>query len=175
MNSKLSKMKSIAVIVALVAGISGVARADDNSMSIWTGDSYAAFNGGKDFPYGKPAFNNAPSAFRQTNPNGLSEREYQALSNEDPVWQIPNPDAARQLAASDVSTTWRANHPHGFTAREYQALAASNAGTAWQLTPADNQAIAAENEAAVTKIAGKEPLDQRVARFFQGRGATSAN
>jgi hypothetical protein len=177
MNSKFSKMKTIAVIAALVAGISGVARADDSSMSIWTGDSYAAFNGGKDFPYGKPTFNNGPSAFRQTNPNGLSEQQYQALSNEDPVWQIPNPDAARQLAASDVSTTWRASHPHGLTAREYEAIAANTAGTAWNLTPADNQQIAAENQAAVAKIAaaGKEPADQRIARFFQGRGATSAN
>src|SRR4029078_5895579 len=62
MKSKVSTVKSIAMIVALVAGVSGVARADDNSMSIWTGDSYAAFNGGKDFPYGHPALHPAPAA-----------------------------------------------------------------------------------------------------------------
>jgi hypothetical protein len=173
MNSKLSKMKTIAVIIALVAGVSGAARADDSSMSIWPGDSYAAFNGGKDFPYGKPAFDTAPSAFRQTNPNGLSERQYQALSNEDPVWQIPDPEAASALAATDTATSWRQSHPHGLSDREYQAL--SNEDPVWQLTPADTSRIAAANEAAVAKTAVSEPFGARVARFFQGRGAASAN
>jgi len=173
--NKLSKMKTIALIAALVAGVSGAARADDNSMSIWNGDSYAAFNGGRNFPYGKPAVDTAPSAFRQTNPNGLSPREYQALSSDDPVWQIPNPDAARQLAATDEATSWRQSHLHGLTAREYEALSASSSGVAWRLTPEDNRAIAAENEAAVAKLAGKEPWDQRIARFLQGRGAASVN
>jgi hypothetical protein len=172
---KLSKMKTIALIAALVAGVSGAARADDNSMSLWTGDSYAAFNGGRDFPYGKPAVDMAPSSFRETNPNGLSAREYQALSSEDPVWQIPNADATRQLAAADEATAWRQTHPHGFTAREYEAFSASSSGVAWRLTTQDNQAIAAENEAAVAKVAGKEPWDQRIARFLQGRGAASVN
>jgi hypothetical protein len=41
-------LKSIAVTAALVAGVSGIARADDSSMSRLTGDSYAYFNGGPD-------------------------------------------------------------------------------------------------------------------------------
>jgi hypothetical protein len=170
MNGKFSKMKLIAVIAALVAGVSGAARADDNSMSIWNGDSYAAFNGGRDFPYGKPTFNTAPSAFRQTNPNGLSEREYQALSSEDPEWQIPNPDAARQLAATDAATEWRQGHPHGLSDREYQAL--SNEDPVWQLTPAESSRIAAGGYA---PVATNEPIGARFARFFRERGATSAN
>ena len=172
MKSKVSTVKRIAMMVALVAGVSGVARADDNSMSIWTGDSYAAFNGGKDFPYGQPVLDPAPSAFHQTNPNGLSDRQYQALSNEDPVWQLPNPDAARQLAATDTATAWRQSHPNGLTDREYQAL--SNEDPVWQLSPADTSRIAAENDAAVAKAAGHEPFGARVARFF-GRGTPSSN
>ena len=173
MYSKFSKMKTVVVIAALVAGVSGAARADDNSMSIWTGDSYAAFNGGKDFPYGQPVFNTAPSTFHETNPNGLSDRQYQALSNEDPVWQIPNPDAARQLAATDTATAWRQSHPNGLTEREYQAL--SNEDPMWQLSPADTSRIAAANDAAVAKTAGNEPFGARVARFFQGRRTSSDN
>ena len=173
MNGKFSKMKTIAVIAVLVAGVSGAARADDNSMSIWTGDSYAAFNGGRDFPYGKPVFNTAPSAFRQTNPNGLSEREYQALSSEDPEWQIPNPDAARQLASTDTASAWRQSHPHGLSDREYQAL--SNEDPVWQLTPAETSRIAAGDDPSVATSADNEPFGARIARFFRGRGATSTN
>jgi hypothetical protein len=170
MNCNFSKMKSIAAIAALVAGISGAARADDGSMSIWTGQSYAAFNGGRNFPYGKPVFDMAPSAFRQSNPNGISDREYQALSSEDPVWQIPNPDAARQLAASDTATAWRQSHPHGLTYREYQALD----NGFWRLTPEDISRIAAENEAAVAKMGGKEGFRARIARVFHVTAADQA-
>lgn len=45
MNSKVSMMKSAVVAVALAASISGIARADDNSMNPFTGDSWAYFNG----------------------------------------------------------------------------------------------------------------------------------
>jgi hypothetical protein len=173
MNSKFSKMKIVAAIAAFAAGVSGAAYADDNSMSIWTGDSYAAFNGGKNFPYGNPVISTAPSTFRETNPSGLSDRQYQALSSEDPVWQIPNPDASRQLAATNTATAWRQSHPSGLTDREYQAL--SNEDPVWQLTPGDTSRIAAANDAAVAKTASNEPFGARVARFFQGRGTTSAN
>ena len=66
MNRKSSMMKSIVLAAALVAGISGLARADDSSMNPFTGDSYAYFNGGKNFPYGKPVLDNAPSGYRAT-------------------------------------------------------------------------------------------------------------
>lgn len=175
MNSRSSRITSIALTVALAASVSAVARADDNSMSIWTGESYAAFNGGKDFPYGKPAIHTGPPAFRQTNPHGLSDRDYMALNTDNPTWQTPNPDAASQLAASDTATAWRASHPHGFSPREYEAMSATSAGYAWRLTAAEIQATAAENDAAVAKLDGREPMDERVARFFQGRWKVSAN
>ena len=68
MKSKFSTLKSIVVAAALTAGVSGFAHADDSSMNMWTGDSYAYFNGGKDFPYGRPVLDNSPSTYRATPP-----------------------------------------------------------------------------------------------------------
>ena len=57
-----------------------MARADDSSMNPFTGDSYAYFNG-SDLPRnGNPVFDKAASAWRQSNPNGLSERVLQSYS-----------------------------------------------------------------------------------------------
>ena len=42
MNSKFSLVKSIAMTAALVAGVSGMACADDNDMTRFGGDGYAA-------------------------------------------------------------------------------------------------------------------------------------
>jgi hypothetical protein len=39
-----SRSKSLYVAAVLALAISGAALADDNSMSMWTGDSYAYFN-----------------------------------------------------------------------------------------------------------------------------------
>src|SRR3979411_2154254 len=60
MNSKVSMMKSIVVAVALAAGVSGIARAGDSSISRFGGDSYAYFN--------NAVVDRAPSAWRQANP-----------------------------------------------------------------------------------------------------------
>jgi hypothetical protein len=37
-------------------------------MNMWTGDSYRYFNGGQNFPYGKPVLNYGPSTYRATPP-----------------------------------------------------------------------------------------------------------
>ena len=69
MNSKLSMMKSMVVAVALAAGVSGIARADDSSMNPFTGDSYAYFNGGNlGHITNPPVFASGPSAWRQSHP-----------------------------------------------------------------------------------------------------------
>jgi len=68
MNSKFSIVKSIAVAAALAAGASGMARADDNSMNPFTGESYAYFNGCNLGQNCKPAFDTAPSAWRRAAP-----------------------------------------------------------------------------------------------------------
>ena len=71
MNSKVSMMKSIVVAVALAAGVAGMARADDSSMSRFGGDSYAYFN--------NAVVDKAPSAWRQANPNGVPDQQLEAL------------------------------------------------------------------------------------------------
>jgi hypothetical protein len=99
MNSKL--MNSIVVVAALVAGFSGMARADDSSMNPFIGDSYAYFNGGNLPKIGNPVFDNSASSWRQSHPHGLSERELQALSSEAPAWQLPKGSATTALASTN--------------------------------------------------------------------------
>jgi len=48
-----------------------------------------------------PVFDNAPSAWRQAHPNGLSEREFMALSSEAPAWQLPNQSQTSALASTN--------------------------------------------------------------------------
>lgn len=68
MNRKSSTMKGAVLMAALLAGVSGLANADDSSMNIWTGESYAYFNGGKNFPYGSPVLDYGHSTYRATPP-----------------------------------------------------------------------------------------------------------
>jgi len=100
MIRKLTTMKSVVLIAALAAGISGIARADDSSMNIWTGDSYAYFNGGKNFPYGKPVLDNAPSTYRPTPPQDALAFQQQHFPFVNPV-----DSTAPSIAKSDF-------HPH---------------------------------------------------------------
>jgi hypothetical protein len=128
MNSKVSIVRSVAVAVALVAGLSGMARADDSSTNPFTGDSYASFNGGNVGRITKPpVFVAAPSSWRRANPNGLSDRQLQALSSEalGNSFQRPNFDTAPSSFAQ--------THPHGLSERELQAL--SSPGPAWHSAP----------------------------------------
>src|SRR5882672_3104796 len=108
MKSKVSMMKSMVVAVALVAGVSGMARADDSSMNPFTGDSYAYFNGG-DLPRnGNPVFAKAPSEWRQANPNGLSERVLQAYSGVGEEWHLNKP----VFASAPADPTFKQSHPN---------------------------------------------------------------
>ena len=115
MNSKVSMLKSIAVAAALVAGVSGIARADDSSMSRFGGDSYAYFN--------NAVVDSAPSAWRQANPSGVPERTLQAYSGVGEAWHLNNP------VFDPSPSTFAQAHPHGLTEREYQAL--SSEAPAW--------------------------------------------
>src|SRR5258708_4774584 len=99
MNSKPSTMKSIMLIAALAAGVSGIARADDNSMNPYTGDSYAYFNGGNLPQGGKPVISKAPSTFHVTNPHGLPFSTYAELSSSE--WPLPVRAVPRALASTD--------------------------------------------------------------------------
>jgi hypothetical protein len=127
MNSRFSMMKSIAVAVALAAGLSGIARADDSSTNPFTGDSYTAFNGGNLGHIANPPFVKTPSSWRQANPNGLSERQLETLSSEALAndFQRPSFDKA--------PPSFGQSHPRGFSVRELQSL--SSEGPAWHSSP----------------------------------------
>ncbi len=148
MNSKVSIVKSIVVAAALlVAGVSGVARADSD-MNPLVGDSYAYFNGCNLGQACKPVYNNIPSTFRVSNPSGLSERQLQAISTEAPHFGLTVPviDSARSEFAM--------SRPHGLSEHRLQAL--SSEGAHWQLpTQAATSALASTNEAAFSISAAK--------------------
>jgi hypothetical protein len=128
MNIRVFIVRSVGVAVALVSCSSGIARADDSSTNPFTGDSYASFNGGNLGHIAKPpVFVNAPSSWRQANPNGLSDRQLQALSSEALASSFQRPDF--DAAPSSFAQT----HPFGLSQRELQAL--SSPGPAWHSSP----------------------------------------
>ncbi|HWZ72455.1 MAG TPA: hypothetical protein VN326_13405 [Casimicrobiaceae bacterium] len=141
---------------ALVAGVSGIARADDSSMSRLTGDSYAYFNGEPD---GNPVLNNAPSAWRQANPNGVSERVFQSYSAPGEAWHLNKP------VVDPAPSTFAQSHSNGLSERELQAL--SSEGPAWhQPNQSATSALASTSDATNMPSASREPFGARIARFF---------
>jgi hypothetical protein len=120
MKSKSSMLKVMVVAAALAAGVSGIARADDSSMSPFTGDSYAYFNGGNlGHVTTPPVFARGPSAWRQSNPNGLTNRDFAALGSEATANRL-SPPPVISMAAADP--TFRSTHPNGLTNAEFAAL-----------------------------------------------------
>ena len=168
MSSKFSIMKSVVLTAALVAGVSGMARADDSSMNPFTGDSYAAFNGGHNLPQGgNPVYDKSASSWRQSNPNGLSERVFQSYSAWGENWHLNKP------ILDTGPSTWRQAHTNGLSEREFQAL--SSEAPAWhQPEQSGTSALASTNDAASANIASREPLGVRIARFFHATPADQA-
>jgi hypothetical protein len=126
-----------------------MAHADDNSMSLFGGESYTYF---------KDAIaNKAPSTvltFRTTHPKGLSEHEMQAVSSESPVWQLPAESATSALASTDEATVV-ARTPTRLSDRDFQAL--SSVSPMWHQSPQPApSALASTNVATMlAKIVGK--------------------
>jgi len=117
-----SLSKQLVVGTALALGASGVALADGNSMSRFGGDSYAYFN------QPVPRNTDAGPTWRQSHPNGLTEREVQAMSASDlsaSVAQV-NPPV---LASAPADPLWRRGHPNGLTEPEMEALSSSSLAT----------------------------------------------
>jgi hypothetical protein len=133
MNSKFSLVKSIALTAALVAGVSGMARADDSSMSRFGGDSYAYFN--------NAVVDKGPSVWRQSHPNGVSEQQLEAESSEGLANDFAHPTFAK------TPSTWRQANPNGLSERELQAL--SSEGPAWHESSSPVHALASTNGSAV--------------------------
>jgi hypothetical protein len=144
MKSKLSMLKSIAMVAVLVAGASGVARAD-NDMNPFNGESYLYFKNAQ------ATAGNGASTFHQSSPNGVSESELQAGSSESPVWQ-PNRFANAAGAVNKAPSAWRQANPHGLSERELQAL--SSEAPMWQApTTSEASSFASTSDPAYTMSA----------------------
>jgi hypothetical protein len=149
-----SLSKQLVMATALTLGASSVALADDSSMSRFGGDSYVYFN--------QPVPRNtaANPTWRQSHPNGLTDRELQALSSSDlsaSASQL-NPPV---LASAPADPLWRQSHPNGLTERELQALSSSPLAT-WQLPNGSGYtASASADRANVAQTPSKETLSAR--------------
>jgi hypothetical protein len=150
-----SLSKQFVLATALALGASSVALADDSSMSRIGGDSYTYFN--------RPVPGNtaAGPSWRQSHPNGLTERELQALSASDLsafVAQV-NPPV---FASAPADPLWRQSHPNGLTEQELQALSSSSLAM-WQ-NP--NGSRVATDQSNVAQSPNKETFSARLSRFF---------
>jgi hypothetical protein len=159
-----SLSKQLVVATALALGTSGVALADDSSMSRFGGDSYRYFN--------QPVLRNTAASpnWRQSHPNGLSDHELQALSSSGLAASAPefNPP---MFASAPADPSWRQSHPNGLTERELQGLSSSTLAV-WQAPDGSaNTATASTGEATVARTPSKETFSARLARFFHPEGA----
>ena len=140
-----SSMTKIVSAVAFAASLTGIASADDSSISRIGGDSYAYFNS---LPIDK-----SPSAWRQSNPNGEPEYWYQSNSSSGGTAWKPAPVLTN--VASDP--TFKQTHPNGLTERELQAM--SSEAPAWHTD--------ASNTTSVASSGNKETFADRAAAFFR--------
>ena len=140
-----SSMTKIVSAVALATSLTGIASADDSSISRIGGDSYAYFNS---LPIDK-----SPSAWRQSNPNGEPEYWYQSNSSSGGTAWKPAPVLTN--VASDP--TFKQTHPNGLTERELQAM--SSEAPAWHTD--------ASNTTSVASSGNKETFADRAAAFFR--------
>jgi hypothetical protein len=159
--------KQLVLAAALALGASSVALADDSSMSRIGGDSYAYFN--------QPVLRNAAASatWRQSHPNGLTERELQALSSSDlsASAQQLNPQVFASVAADP---SWRQSHPNGLTERELEALSSSTLAS-WQLPNGSGYTVSASTDSAnVAQTPSRETFAARLTRAFRGEGGTQA-
>ena len=163
MNSKSSIVKRLVVAAALAAGASGMARADDSSMNPFVGDSYADFHGGNLPQADRPVFDQAPSAWRRSNPNGLSELQFQALQSSRLTYK---PAPVFDMAPS----TWRLNHLSGLSEAEMQA--SSSWGPAWHQPNQPATSVLASPDADTNvPDASHATLRTRIARLFHATPA----
>ena len=123
-----SSSRKLVLAAALVLAASSAAIADDTSTNRFGGDGYAYFS--------QPVRGNVTvvATWRQSHPNGPSERDLQAASSSSlaaSASQLDKPSSNSASAPADPS--WRQSHPNGLTDRELQAASASSLAT-WQLS-----------------------------------------
>ncbi len=148
-------------------------------MNPFTGDSYKYFNSGHTVAesgrFNRPVFSNAPTdpSWRQSHPNGLTERELQALSSSDlsASAQQLNPPV---FASAAADPSWRQSHPNGLTERELEALSSSTLAS-WQLPSGSGYtASASTDQANVAWTPSRDTFAARLARFFHPESGTQA-
>ena len=140
-----SWMSKTIVAVALAAGAVGLANADMGRFD----PSYQYF-------FSQP-IDKAPSAWRKSHPNGVSEQQLQADSGVGEVWKTDKPSFDK--APSD----FRLTHPNGPSDRELQAL--SSDGPAWHTQVAPTE-VASSGQTDVAQGADRETLAARLARIL---------
>jgi hypothetical protein len=123
-----SLSKQLVVATALALGMSGVALADDSSMSRFGGDSYAYFN--------QPVPRNTATSptWRQSHPNGLTDHELQGLSSSTlAVWQAPNGSENTATASIDQANVAQNPSKETFSTRlaKFFHPEGTPAGTHW--------------------------------------------
>jgi hypothetical protein len=140
-----SLMSKTIVAVALAAGAVGLANAD-----------MGRFDSGYQYFFRHP-IDKAPSAWRKSHPDGVSEQQLQSDSGAGEVWKMDKP--VFDKAPSD----FRLTQPNGLSDRELAAL--SSPGPAWHTRPAPG-AMASSGQTEVAQGADKETLAARLARIF---------
>jgi len=118
-----SLSKQLVVATAIALGASGAALADDSSMDPFSGDSYKYFNGynlREPGQFKRPVFSNAPAdpTWRQSHPNGLTDRELAALGSSTlSRWQSENGSANTASASIDQANVAQNPSKETFSAR----------------------------------------------------------
>jgi hypothetical protein len=143
-SSKYSRVKSVALAAAILAGMTGVTRAQESSISRFGGEPPVYFH---------PPTSNAAAdpVWRLNHPNGLTQGELQARV--DGVFAQRAHEPVFSKVADD--TAWRPSHPDGLSGRELQAL--SSEAPAWDLGRSGAMALASDNR-------GLPPTTDRSAR-----------
>jgi hypothetical protein len=174
-----SLIKQLVVATALALGGSSVALADDSSMDPFIGGSYKYFNGGHNLgdpgQFKGPVFSKAPTdpSWRQSHPNGLTDRELQALSSSGLSASAAQLDPPI-LASAPADPAWRQSHPNGLTERELQAWSSSSLAV-WRLPDGSmNTASTSTIPATVAQSPSREPFSARMARLFHPESGAHA-
>lgn len=145
--------RQLVAAMALALDASGVAVADDSSMRRFGSDSYAYF--------ANQSVVSAPSAWRQAHPNGLTDRELQALSSSDLSAFVSQLNPTR-LASAPADPTWRQSHSGGLMERELMAVSSSSLSR-WQVP---SRPITITGQDNVAQSLDKQTFAARMASFF---------
>jgi len=156
---KYSLSKQLAV-TAFALAASGLALADGSSMSRFGGESYAYFN---NFAAGNVA---AAPGWRQSHPNGLDQRDLEALSSSDLSATVARVDPA-VISRAPADPAWRQMHPVGLTEREMLARSSSSLSM-WQIR---NAAPIAAEQGNVAQNAAQTLAARFTSLFRQGNVA----